>query len=568
MKTVILCGGRGTRLQPLTNQIPKPLIPLQGQPILQHLVSSYIRKGFREFVLCIGYRGEMIQEFFCQTPLDAAFEFSQAGERASMLARLHQAQDLMGDRAFIAYGDTLIDVNLPAMLADHQASGAKITITTAKVKSPFGLVTADGDRWVSSFKEKPLQVYYVGHMLLERSVLEHLDPELLRLPDGEGLVQLFGQLIAQRQLRMYAYPGPQITFNTPQELDQAERDFVAFFHPAGGTGLSLARKKVLVTGGSGFIGSHLCRRLVEAGAEVSVLVKYYSVIDNIRIVGFWEHITPIEADLRNPDSLRQIQRLQPDIIFHLAAYNHVGDSFLQVSEAMECNAKGTANLFESYEDYQRLIYISTSEVYGLQASVPFQEQATPFPLSPYAVGKYAGELYARMKHHSVHKPVVVLRPFNAYGPYQSPRAVIAELIIKCLRGEDIITTAGRQTREFNFVENLVDGFILAATCPEAVGEVINLGCGVETSIRDLVHRIHTLTDSQSQLRVGELPDRPGEIWRMCADNQKAQQLLGWSPQVDLDQGLQLTIEWFRRYLAQFSDLKSPLRALSHRASWV
>ncbi len=323
--------------------------------------------------------------------------------------------------------------------------------------------------------------------------------------------------------------------------------------------MSLQGKKVLLTGGAGFIGSHLCRRLVDEGAQVFVLVKYNSVVDNVRLVRLWDKIVPVEADLRNPDSLAQLRQIKPQLIYHLAAYNHVGDSFFQVSEAVDSNSKGSVNLLEAYEDYERFIYISSSEVYGYQEQAPFREEAVPFPLSPYAVGKYTGELYARLKWRSMNKPIVVLRPFNGFGPYQSPRAIIAEVIIKCLGGEDVITTEGHQTRDFNFVENLVDGFILAGMKPEAVGEIINLGSGVEISIRNLVERIHTLAQSRSRLRIGELPYRPGEIVRMCADRKKAERLLGWSPRIDLNKGLELTVEWYRRYLTEFS---SPFSALS------
>ena len=118
------------------------------------------------------------------------------------------------------------------------------------------------------------------------------------------------------------------------------------------------KKKVLVTGGSGFIASHLCRRLVKEKAEVFVLMKYNCVINNIRLSDIWDSIIPVEADLRNPDSLKQIKSINPEFIYHFAAYNHVGDSFLNVSEAIDVNSKGTVNLLDSYEDYERFIYIS------------------------------------------------------------------------------------------------------------------------------------------------------------------------------------------------------------------
>ena len=138
VKTVILCGGRGSRLRPLTDEIPKALVTLNNKPLLQHLIKSYIRKGIRSFVLCVGYRGKMIEEFVEHHPFDAEFEISDAGEEASILQRLHVAGDLTGERFFVAYGDTLIDVGLEQMLEDHVSSGALATVTTADVRSPFG----------------------------------------------------------------------------------------------------------------------------------------------------------------------------------------------------------------------------------------------------------------------------------------------------------------------------------------------------------------------------------------------------------------------------------------------
>ena len=321
-------------------------------------------------------------------------------------------------------------------------------------------------------------------------------------------------------------------------------------------------KKILVTGGSGFIASHLCQRLLAEEATLYVTTKYNSLVDNIRLAACWEKIHIIEADLRNPDSLAQLRSIKPEIVYHFAAYNHVGDSFLHVAEAMDSNAKGTANLMEAWKGYERFVYISTSEVYGYQESVPFTETMVPQPMSPYAVGKYSGELFARMSYRSRNLPVVVLRPFNAFGPYQSPRAVIPELIMKCLRGVPLETTEGKQTREFNFVENLVDGFILAATVEGAVGQIINLGSGREIPIRELVTKIHEYTQSKSDLRLGALPYRPGEIWRMYADNAKAAQILGWTPKVFFEEGLKRTVDWFRRYIEVLGSPDSPVAMLS------
>jgi nucleoside-diphosphate-sugar epimerase len=294
---------------------------------------------------------------------------------------------------------------------------------------------------------------------------------------------------------------------------------------------------------------------------VYVTTKYDSVVDNIRLAGLWDDLHVIEADLRNPDSLGQVQDLAPDLVFHLAAYNHVGDSFQHVQEAVDCNFKGTVNLLEACRSYGRFIYVSSSEVYGYQTEVPFHEEMTPHPLSPYAVGKYAGELYCQMKCHIQRFPITILRPFNTFGPYQSPRAVVAELIIKCLLGRLIETTEGTQTRDFNFVENLVDGFILAAKTDLPSGEIVNLGSGQEVQIAELAHKIHELSGSQSELRIGTLEYRPTEIWRMVAKNSRARESLGWTPRIGLEEGLARTIAWYRD--AYLTELYGPGGRLTH-----
>ena len=309
-------------------------------------------------------------------------------------------------------------------------------------------------------------------------------------------------------------------------------------------------KNILVTGGAGFIGSHLVKRLVKLNVNVTVTVRYKSIIDCPRLVSVWDKIDIIEADIRNLDSVLYLKKIKSnfDIIFHLAAYNHVGDSFNHINEALVTNLIGTSNLLEFGPSYDRFIYTATSEVYGLQDSVPFSEEDNPFPISPYAIGKYGGELYAKLKKHQNNDEIICLRPFNTFGPYQSERAIIPELIIKCLRGVEIKTTDGLQTREFNFVDNIVDGFILAAKIPKSPKTSINIGSGEEISIRYLIKRIHDLTKSSSKLSIGALSNRPTEIWRMRAENKKAKSILGWTPTVPFEKGLTQTIKWFENFI--------------------
>jgi len=311
----------------------------------------------------------------------------------------------------------------------------------------------------------------------------------------------------------------------------------------------MKRKRVLITGGSGFIGSHLVHRLLADGAEVAVTVRYGNVMKNERLRDCWDDLRIIEADLRNRGALACVGEFAPEVIFHLAAYNHVGQSFLQVEECFDVNAKGTANLIDTCgSSVEKFIYMSTSEVYGFQKEVPFVESMCPQPISPYAITKYAGELYCQMKQRiGGERSVIILRPFNTFGPYQSAKAVIPELIVNCLRGGPIKTTKGEQTREFNYVSNVVDALVMAAAYEEEIDGPLNIAAGEEVPIRDLVNKIAELTETRAQLEIGALPYRPTEIWRMYADSTRARKTLGWKPEVSLEDGLKRTIEWFREY---------------------
>src|SRR2546423_11734476 len=159
--------------------------------------------------------------------------------------------------------------------------------------------------------------------------------------------------------------------------------------------------------------------------------------------------------------------------------------------------------------------MSTSEVYGEQSSGPFVDTMMPRPISPYSITKYAGELYCLMKQRiKAETSIVILRPFNTYGPYQSTKAVIPELIINALRGEPIVTTTGTQTREFNFVSDIVEGLVRAGTFDGQIDGPINIASGKEVAIRDLVLKIAEITETRSNIEIGAISHRPTEIWRM------------------------------------------------------
>ncbi|MDD4910368.1 MAG: nucleotidyltransferase family protein [Candidatus Omnitrophica bacterium] len=228
-KVVILCGGRGRRLGKLSRALPKPLIPLGEKPILQHIVEFYMSHGFREFILCTGYLSESIEAFISRGNLGAKIEISNAGEDAGMLKRLFLVKDLIGNRAIVTYGDTFVNMDPNLVLKWHIKSRKNLTITIADIRSPFGIVKYDREQRVTLFEEKPLFSYYIGNFITDKAVLEDLDNNLISLPDGEGLIGLFNNLIDKGELTAYKHKGFNITFNTAQEWAKAEEDFIKFF---------------------------------------------------------------------------------------------------------------------------------------------------------------------------------------------------------------------------------------------------------------------------------------------------------------------------------------------------
>lgn len=315
------------------------------------------------------------------------------------------------------------------------------------------------------------------------------------------------------------------------------------------------KKKILVTGGSGFFGSHLVKQLILNGHNVCVTTKYDSVFENVRLANIWKKIKILECDLRNINSIDAINKFSPDIIFHLAAYNDVKGSFENYTEALESNAIATSNLLEGLKSYSQFIYISTSEIYGKQNEKKlFSENLKPSPISPYSIGKYAGELYAKMHMEQFKKPIKILRPFNIFGETQSVKAVIPELILKFLQNKDVKITNGIQTREFNYVGNTVNFLLEAMQTSSLNGKIINVSDGTEISIRDLAKTIKILTNSKSKIIIGGLEERKSEIYRMKASVVKMKKFIKKPKIISFKYGLKKTISWYKNNYPKIFEL--------------
>jgi nucleoside-diphosphate-sugar epimerase len=245
-----------------------------------------------------------------------------------------------------------------------------------------------------------------------------------------------------------------------------------------------------------------------------------------------------------------VKSFDPEIIFHLGAYTNDTDrSFDAARKSINANIIGTVNLLEAACDgcssLSRFVNVSTNAVYGPENPVPFKEGQTPYPPSPYSVSKYSAELFCNSFHKTLGLPVVNLRPFNPYGPAQRGNRIIPYAIISAMLGLNVKITGGRQTREFNHISDIVEGMLLSATVKKAEGRTLNLGSGVEISVRKVVDTVLKKMGNPVDVEAGSVSYRPNEIWRMYCDYSLSKRILGWKPKISLDAGLDKTIVWYQ-----------------------
>ena len=312
-------------------------------------------------------------------------------------------------------------------------------------------------------------------------------------------------------------------------------------------------KKVLVTGAGGFIGSHLVERLLSLHAEVTCFVRYTS----LNQWGFLEELPEkdllniISADLKDSDAVRKAIKNQ-EIIFHLAAAVSIPHSYEFPREYLQTNIMGTFNVLQAAKEYDvnKVVHLSSSEVYGTAVEIPINENHPLQGQSPYSAPKIAADKFAESFYLSFDVPVAIARPFNTFGPRQSARAIIPNIIIQALSSNKVIIGNDKPTRDFNYVSNTVDGLMGIAQSEKATGEVINLGSGSEISIGDVTKKIISIINKDVKIVQEKERFRPekSEVMRLIADNTKEKELIGWRPKISFEEGLEKTINWISKNL--------------------
>ncbi|MBI3257598.1 MAG: SDR family NAD(P)-dependent oxidoreductase [Actinobacteria bacterium] len=313
-------------------------------------------------------------------------------------------------------------------------------------------------------------------------------------------------------------------------------------------------RRVLVTGGEGFIGSTLVERLVREGADVRALVHYnpfgrHGWLDP----EVHREVEVLAGDVR--DAERVFTAVEGcEVVFHLAALIGIPYSYLAPESYVQVNVMGTQNVASACRraGVSRLVHTSTSETYGTALQVPINEDHPLQPQSPYSASKIGADMMALSFFHAFELPVVVVRPFNTYGPRQSTRAVISTILAQLHSGATTLHLGSTTpTRDFTYVEDTAAGFMAVADCDRAIGQVVNIGSGAEISIGDLVRLLIEITGSSATVTTDESRLRPSgsEVERLLCDNTRARAWTGWAPEISLRAGLERTSAWVKENLS-------------------
>jgi NAD dependent epimerase/dehydratase len=317
--------------------------------------------------------------------------------------------------------------------------------------------------------------------------------------------------------------------------------------------MDLKNKKVLVTGADGFIGSHLVESLMASGANVRPFVHYNSF-------NSWGWLDTLSAerqndldvfagDIRDPHGVETAMK-GCDMVFHLAALIAIPFSYHSPDSYVDTNVKGTLNVLQAARRHgvEKLLCTSTSEVYGTARYVPMDESHPFQGQSPYSATKIGADRIAESFYRSFDLPVVIVRPFNTYGPRQSARAVIPTIITQLLAGANEIKLGNlTPTRDLNYVTDTCEGFLAIARSDRTIGQEINIATQTEISVGDLVQKLvnRIRPEAKVVLECERLRPEKSEVERLLGSNTKIRELTEWTPKHTLDAGLEATIRWFR-----------------------
>jgi nucleoside-diphosphate-sugar epimerase/dTDP-glucose pyrophosphorylase len=559
-RAIVLAGGRGTRLRPYTAVIPKPLMPVGDRPVLDIVIRQLQRAGFERVTIATGYLAELVEAFFGDgSRYGLQVDYVHEEEPLGTVGALAFIDDL--DAPFLVMnGDVLTDLDYGALVSRHAATDAiaTIAVTTSRIDVSLGVIHVDEhdrDRLVDYVEKPALDVEAsMGVYCFSPRVLDHIVPgEHLDFPDLILRLLERGEVVRGWRPRAYW-----LDIGRHEDHERAVREFErnrSRFIP-GEPHLALerprvpdvpptpvrggrARPRALVTGGAGFIGSHLVDALVAEGYRVAALDdlstgRRENLASDVRL-----HRVDV-SDLEALDRVFAAER--PNVVFHLAGQLDVRISVASPSLDANVNVCGTAAVLEAARLYgaDRVVLASTGgALYGEADVLPTPESAPIRPMSPYGTSKAAAEAYCALYTRLHALSTASLRLANVYGPRQDPHGeagVIAAFCLAALNGRHATVYGdGRQTRDFLYVDDAVAAFLAAGDA--RTDGPFNVGTGIETSVLELVEALELVAHHQ--------PKRLGEVARSCLDSSLALERLSWRASTPLLRGLQETMAWAR-----------------------
>jgi len=309
-------------------------------------------------------------------------------------------------------------------------------------------------------------------------------------------------------------------------------------------------EKILVTGGSGFIGSHLIPELVKLEYDVYSLERY---VTGRYVLGGRRAVKTVFGDLRDSFHIRNVIRnIQPDAVVHLASISPVSYSYDHPNEVLETNFLGTVNLAESCSrevpHFKHFLFAGTSEEYGDQKVMPLKETSPLRPCSPYAVSKIAADKYLQYMRDAHNFPVTILRNFNTYGRKENTHFVVERIIVQMLEGKSVMLGNPKPVRDFLYVDDHVNSYMTCLGNDNAIGEIFNFCTGRGISIAQLVESVKKITHFKGEMIWNTIPERPFDPMTLIGDCSKAKQLLDWKPRFSLEKGLKFTIKFWKEKL--------------------